>query len=142
MTTFTEGSRAGGFIISEANGSLSRDNGTVKAGEALSAGEIVAFDGDELVAWTSGDAAGIMLYSVDASTHAMPAAYLARLAEVNAELLIYPDDVEEADALAALAERGIVAHATNEGAGGGADDVTFNGIAVTFNGEPVTFAGA
>lgn len=119
MTTFTEGPRAGGFIISEANGSLSRDNGTVKAGEVLSAGEIVAFDGDELVAWTDGEAAGVMLYRVNASAQATPAAYLARQAEVNAELLVYPDDVEEADALAALASLGIVGHVANIGAGGG-----------------------
>lgn len=118
MTTFTEGRHAAGFIISEANGSLSRDNGTVKAGEVLSAGEIIAFDGDELVAWTSGGAAGVMLYRVDASAQGTPAAFLARQAEVNAELLVYPDDVEEADALAALAERGIVARAANIGGGG------------------------
>lgn len=123
MTTFTEGRRAAGFIISEANGSLSRDNGIVKAGEVLQAGEIVALDGSELVAWTDGDAAGIMLYPVNASSQAMPGAYLARQAEVNAELLIYPDDVEEADALAALAERGIIAHAANIGAGGGGGDL-------------------
>ncbi len=125
MTVFTEGRHAAEFILSEANGQRSRENGEVAAGETLAAGEIVELSGGKLVA-ASGDletdgslttpAAGILLAPVDASTEGTnddtPAAYIARAAEVNGNLLKFPPETtggnERALYIASLAELGIV----------------------------------
>lgn len=99
MTTLTEGRRAVEFILSEANGTRSRENGVAKQGEVLKAGTVVEFDGTKLVACsgirdTAGDlvtpAAGIVLHRVDATAADAPVAYLARDAEVKEPYLTYP----------------------------------------------------
>lgn len=117
MTTFTEGAHSAEFILSEAPGHRSRENATVKSGETLAAGEVVAWDGDELVAYEAGtvtegaadEAAGIMINAVDASDGALPGAYIARDAEVNLKLLTYPAGTdEEANTIASLKLLGII----------------------------------
>lgn len=117
MTTFTEGAHSAEFILSEANGHRSRENGTVKSGENLAAGEVVMFDGTELVAYGAGsvteggidEACGIMINAVDATDGALAGAYLARDAEVNLKLLTYPDGTdEEANTIASLKLLGII----------------------------------
>lgn len=120
MTTLEEGRHASGFILSEANGNRSRENGTLKSGEDLAAGTVVMFDNDKLIAYTAQsvtgggveEAAGILLEAVDADDGDTPCAYLARDAEVNQAMLTYPADstgeTEEANTVAALALLGII----------------------------------
>lgn len=82
------------FLISEARGTRSREVGTVKSGENLKAGTIVALDTAKLVAWQAGDTAvGIIAKDYDASEADVPdALYIARSAEVDGSLLTYPED--------------------------------------------------
>ncbi|TIX64126.1 MAG: head decoration protein, partial [Mesorhizobium sp.] len=93
MTTFTEGAHACEFILSEASGSRSRENGTLLSGEDLAAGtvlqdngagKLIAFDGDTLTDGSLADeAVGILLYPGDATAGDLAVSYLARDAEVN-----------------------------------------------------------
>lgn len=125
MTVFTEGRHAAEFILSEANGHRSRENGIVASGEDLAAGQVVQFDTGKLVAFDGAtnsagellvEAAGILIAPVDASTTGTnadtPAAYIARDAEVNDHLLTFPEETsggnEHANAVASLALLGIV----------------------------------
>lgn len=110
MTALTETRHAGEFILSEANGHRSRENGTLLSGEDLEAGTIVMLNGaSKLVEWDAGstEAAGILIDTVDASGGDTKVAYLARDAEVNVNLITYPTD-ELAAARATLALLGIL----------------------------------
>lgn len=127
MTVFTEGRHAAEFILSEANGQRSRANGVVVSGQDLAAGQLVELDGTgKLTAFTaledtSGalitEAIGILLSPVDASPTGadadVPAAYIARDAEVNVNLLTFPPESsaggEQAAGIASLASLGIIA---------------------------------
>lgn len=111
MTTKTEGRHMAGFVLWEASTLYSRENGTVKSGENLVAGEIVELDSTELVAWNGGTVEGILLDNVDASDAAVPAAYLARSAVVALDGLTFTDDSDshEADAISGLEAIGIIA---------------------------------
>jgi len=108
-TALTEGRHAGEFIISEANGHRSRENGTLAHGEKVAAGELL---GGTLAAMTSYNASsagenvvGIALYPCDATDAAQPLAIIARDAEVNGKLLTMPEATGDYDeAVAALAE--------------------------------------
>lgn len=107
MTTFTEGRHTAEFIISEANHNRSRENGTVLKGQNLESGEIVQKDSAGKLIAADGilnsddvelDTAvvGIVIDNVDASSTGTDAdtdvAYIARDAEVNDNLLTYPDE--------------------------------------------------
>lgn len=122
MTTFTEGRHAAEFILSEANGQRSRENGTVASGQDLVAGQVVQLSAGRLVAFTALDdtagdlitpAVGIMIDACDASGGDTAAAYLARDAEVNLNLLTYPEETttgnEEEHTIESLAALGIIA---------------------------------
>ena len=111
MTTLTEGRHAAEFILSEANGNRSRENGTVKQGEDLAAGTVLELDTGELVEFAGGTVVGILIEAVDATSAATPAAYLARDAEVNLHLLTYPDTSgnPESETVSGLASLGIIA---------------------------------
>lgn len=111
MTIYTEGTRAGEFLLSEANGKLSREKITVTGGSypagqvlaKLANGNFTAYDpeGDAPV-----DTAVAVLYApVDASESAQSGVAVARLAEVSLSLLVDAD----ADALADLAGHFIIA---------------------------------
>jgi len=69
----TEGTHAGEFIVSEANGSRSRTTATVTSGQNLAAGAIVATVAGKLVEYDNGGASGaevatgILFDAVDAS---------------------------------------------------------------------------
>jgi len=110
MTTLTEGRHTAEFILSEANGSRSRENGTVKSGETLVAGEVLKLDGSDLVSrGASGTVVGVIIDNVDATDGAVDAAYLARDAEVNHNCLTYADsDTDGDDAADGLADLGII----------------------------------
>lgn len=127
MVLKTEGRHTAEFILSEGPGSISRESGIVKVGQNLKAGEVVQKDGTgDLIAAdgilnTAGDVetevAGILLDNVDASASGenadTPAAYIARLAEVNNNLLTYPTEStaggEKAATNASLAKLIIIA---------------------------------
>ena len=110
MTTKTMAARAGGFLISEANGTRSRDNGTLALGQNLPAGTILAASGSYVTEWTDDTAIGVLLEAVDASLAAKPCAYIARDAEVVFANLSYSDEtnVTADDAKSALKSLGII----------------------------------
>lgn len=126
MSTITEGRHTGEFLLSEANGSLSRESRTLKSGEKVVDGQLVSLNGGKLVA-TPGDldtegaletaVEGIVLGDHDASATGTNAdikgvPYIARLAEVRDAYLVYPDETTEggqkAAAVSALADLLIV----------------------------------
>lgn len=119
MTTFTEARHTGEFILSEANGLRSRENGTLASGQDLVAGTVLELNvSNELIAFTADtdsgedievEAAGILLAATDATGGAVEVAYIARDAEVNLKLLTYPNDNDqEAKTVASLALLGII----------------------------------
>lgn len=102
MTVFTEEAHAAEFILSEAQGMRSRDNGTLAGGQDLAAGTILAKPtGEELVAWTGAEftdgvedePVGILIYPTNTSSTGLNAAtsvaYIARDAEVNKNLITH-----------------------------------------------------
>lgn len=121
METFTETAHGPEFILSEASGSRSRENGTLVTGQNLAAGTVVMSDGGgKLTAYTghdtteggSDEAVGILLYPVDATDEDVRCSYLARDAEVNLKALVYPADTtggdQEANTISSLALLGII----------------------------------
>lgn len=119
MTTLTEAAHAAEFILSEANGKRSRESAEVDTGQTLVAGEVVQFNGDKLTSFTADTntagsvitaACGVVIYPGVAGEKI---AYLARDAEVNKNLITYPDETttgnEEANTFASLAALGIIA---------------------------------
>jgi len=116
MTTYTEGAHDCAFILSEASGSRSRENGTLIMGQDLEAGTILAASGAKLTgSLTGANAVGILLYKTDATDADVRVSYLARDAEVNLKLLALElsTDGDAPTATAALALLGIVTR--NEG---------------------------
>ncbi len=97
MATLTQANGAGEFIISEANGQLSRENMTVASGQNLAAGAVIAkltADGkyveyDDVGTDGSEVAAGILYAAVDASAADKPGVALVRAAEVDGNLLAW-----------------------------------------------------
>ena len=90
MATLTEGMHTGEYVISEANGHLSRDQVTIKAGEKMSAGTVVALHtGGSYVAYNGAGsdgadtAKGVLYAGVDATDAAAPGVIHSRLCEVN-----------------------------------------------------------
>lgn len=88
--------RPGVFIVSEFNGALSREVGTLKAGESVLDGTPLARDGDYIVAFAEGhvevDFVGFAIGAWDATATGTNAdipgvPYLARFAEVNEDEL-------------------------------------------------------
>lgn len=127
MVVKTEARHTAEFILSEGNGSISRESGTVLKGQKLKAGEVVQKDGaGKLIAadgnlTSAGDVqtevAGMVIEAVDASVTGTDAdtaaAYIARVAEVNNNLLTYPTETtaggEKAAVDASLAKLIIIA---------------------------------
>jgi len=112
----TEGKHAGEFIVSEGNGAISRDGGTVKSGQKLVAGELVgietatgdyvAYDPADTIAG-SDTVAGIAFDNYDATSAAVSGVFIGRLAEVRSSDLTYNEAVSgtitaELEALKAL----------------------------------------
>ncbi len=112
MTTLTERQHTGEFLVSEANGSLSRETGTLaQRSAAYVDGTVLSKSGNLLIACeadTDGvtDVVGILYGYVDASGGNTECVYIDRLAEVKDELLTYPDEStaggEKAAAVAGL----------------------------------------
>ena len=116
MTVKTEGAPSAEFILSEANFHRSRDSGEVASGNNLTAGTVLMNDGGtRLIAWTGDEftngeedeAVGILIAATDATSGHVKAAYIARDAEVNLNLISYPTG-KQALVVQSLARRGII----------------------------------
>ena len=91
MTSITEKGHDGGFLMSEADGHLSRENVTLVAGQNLAAGAVlgkITASGKYSAVNEAGSdgtqtAAGILLNGTDASAADVAVAIIARDAEVN-----------------------------------------------------------
>lgn len=121
MTELIENNRTGDFLLSEGNGSYSRENDILAAGNKLPAGTVLGrltatkklvplnsdaepVDGSEIVA-------GILWESVDATDADVAVVIISRAAEVKAEGLEWPvaiDPTDKTTAIAQLNELGIV----------------------------------
>lgn len=112
MTTLTEKRHTGGFLISEAEGRLSRDNATLISGQNLQAGTVLGkiTTGGK---WTQVDdsqsdgsetARGVLYASVDASGGDTPCVVITRDAEVNGHELIWPASSPQLDLVEGYAE--------------------------------------
>jgi hypothetical protein len=93
MAVLTETAHAAEFILSEAAGTRSREAGVVDTGN-LAPGTVVMLSGSKLVAYDAGSssaAVGIILYAANATSADVPhVTYIARDAEVNEHLIVYP----------------------------------------------------
>ncbi len=111
-STYTEGKHKAEFLVSEANGSLSREVVNVASGQTLVAGAVLgkvtatseykAYDNSV----TTGEAvaAAVVLDNVDASAATTPAVVIIRQAEVNKAELTYKTTQSAADQTAALTD--------------------------------------
>jgi phosphoglycerate dehydrogenase-like enzyme len=120
MTTFTEVlPHAGGFLVSEAPGTRSREVAEIAAGQTLAAGTVVQLADSKLTAFTADtNTAGSVITAacgvvINDGVAGEEVAYIARDAEVNLAELTYPDETtggnEEANTIASLAALGIIA---------------------------------
>mgnify|MGYP000943517816 CR=1 FL=1 len=121
MDTQTMAARPLEFILSEANGNYSRDAITVLSGQNLAAGTVlgkVTASGKFKAATASGSDGGqtavaVLAYAVDASAGDAAGVAITRVAEVNADLLVFgatiDDGTKEAAAITQLAAVGIIA---------------------------------
>ena len=97
MTVLTEGTHAGEFIVSEANGKRSREAITVLSGETLEAGHIVGIEtaSGKYKEWNPGNtdgsetAAGVLFEAVDASAADADGVAVVRDAEINRGEVVY-----------------------------------------------------
>lgn len=109
-----EGKAALSFLLSEAAGQRSRENGVVASGQGkLPAGQVLAGTQAAMVAYTDGATAlGILNYAVDATDEAVDVSYMARDCEVNQKQLTYPEEStsgnEAADMIASLKLHNII----------------------------------
>lgn len=117
-TSYTEYGHACGFLLSEANGHRSRDNGVLVSGAVVKAGQVLgkitasgkytyydngASDGTQA-------AAGIALAPADATDGDVKIAFIARDAEVNYNELVFAElsPLDTAAAVTDLLALGIV----------------------------------
>jgi len=109
MSALTEGRPAATFIMSEANGHRSRGVGILKAGENLPAGSVLMDDAGKLVQFEDGTGAAPagILYAATNAVADTTVTVIERDAEVNGKLLTF-FDTDPADAIASLAEIGII----------------------------------
>lgn len=108
MADFTEGRHTGEYLISEANGARSREQGTLASGD-LEAGTVLALNGDGdyvQLAPTASDgtetAKAVLYGAVDASESAKPCTVHVRACEVEEAALVWPDDITEGQTSTAL----------------------------------------
>ena len=91
MTVLTEQQHAGEFLVSEGNGSISRESGTLLSGEVVNDGQVAIVAAGKLKAGSGAsgeDVVGIFYGAHDASAgdkKGVP--YIARLAEVKEDLV-------------------------------------------------------
>jgi len=105
MTTKTEGPRALGFLLSEANGNRSRDNITIVSGAGvLVAGTVLGkitasgkyTDSPATGADGSQTAVAVLAYDVDATSADVKTVGITRDAEIKVDELTYEGTVDDA----------------------------------------------
>lgn len=114
MSTKTETGHAAGFILSEGNGHISRENVTLDGGSTLLAGQVLSTweSGSDAGLYTPFDqdvattdvAQGISINDVDSSTSNQTIAIIRRDAEVNGAELVWPGDITDGEKVTAIAE--------------------------------------
>lgn len=113
MTVLTEGNHRAEFLVSEANGTRSREIVTVLSATALEPGTVLALQDDSYYVpldedATSSDisvAVAVLYDHVDAdSSDGLPAVAIVRDAEVNGAELIWPTGISAGDKTAAIAQ--------------------------------------
>ncbi|WP_435102350.1 head decoration protein [Arhodomonas sp. AD133] len=120
MGVKTEGMHRGEFLVSEANGSRSRETVTIASGQVLEAGAVLGkvTASGEYTAYAPGatdgsEAAAAVLYdAVDTGEGTKEAVVVARDAEVNATELVWPSGATQThidNGTANLAANGIIA---------------------------------
>lgn len=122
MSVKTETRRAGDFVLSEANGNLSRDEVTVAEGvlvpgtvlaKLTATGEYVQLAAVAEDPVTGSEVAAALLHGhADATDAAVPGVAYTRLTEVRDDMLVWPAGISEPNktaALLALASSHIVA---------------------------------
>lgn len=113
MATYNEMIRPSEFLLSEAEGTLSRDAVTIASGSGViepgtvlgkitTGGQYKPYDDDN----TDGSetAVAIALMKVDATSAAVPCAVITRLAEVKSASLVWASTNDAADKLAGIAD--------------------------------------
>ncbi len=117
MNPKTETGHAGGFILSEAHGSRSRENALVAQAQVLLAGTVLAALATDPVTYAAFDVTGtngadvpvaILIADVNTDTSGTdadtPAAVMARDCEVNGKELVWPDGITDNQIAAAVVQ--------------------------------------
>ncbi|WP_054073906.1 head decoration protein [Comamonas testosteroni] len=112
MTTLTEGPRNAGYLISEANGTRSREVVTLAAGGVYPPGAVLAqvtasqkfVELDPAASDGSEKAVAVLYAGVDATDGDKPGVISARDTEVHEEALIFPAGITPQQTTTALAE--------------------------------------
>jgi hypothetical protein len=119
MVVKTEGQHQGEYLVSEGNGAISREAGTIASGQVIKDGDVLSGTPGALVklSKTTGivasDVVGIAYGDWDATNGAIEGVpYIARFAEVKEDLIRGPDGADEAQLVAALAARFIIPRAS------------------------------
>jgi hypothetical protein len=117
MSTKTETQHKGEFLVSEAPGTLSREQGILSSGQNVVDGQVLKWSGTELIAAAgtinsadenTEDIAGVAYGAVNASSTGpngavdSPVVYIARLAEVKLANLTLYTAAADADKTAAM----------------------------------------
>lgn len=109
MVVKTEGQHQGEYLVSEGNGAISREAGTVASGQNLKDGDVLGGTPAALVKLTkttgivAADIVGIAYGDWDATAGAITGVpYIARLAEVDRALIYGAVGANEAQLVAAL----------------------------------------
>ena len=118
MPELQEGQYAGEFIVSEGNGTISRETITVLSGEALEVGAVLGkvtasgkYKALDPAAMDGSQAAVAVLYdAVDASAGDAEGVAILRMAEVNAAELVWPDGITAGQQTTALAQLALLPH--------------------------------
>tara|TARA_R110000772_G_scaffold48089_4_gene109907 strand:+ start:86313 stop:86672 length:360 start_codon:yes stop_codon:yes gene_type:complete len=117
MSIVTESRHPGEHIVSEANGSRSREQGVLASGNNLPAGAVLGIVGGEYVALDQDaetgaeDASAILYAAVDATSADAACVVHVRDCEVDGAALTWPSDIEAGEktaAIAALSALGII----------------------------------
>ena len=100
----TESQHPGEFIVSESNGTRSREVGTLTSGEVLVDGQAVDISSNKLIAAVD-NAVGVVIGAHDATgADKKNVPYIARDAEVKDALCVYTDGSSAEDATAVKAD--------------------------------------
>jgi hypothetical protein len=110
----TEGQHTGEYLISEGNGSISREVANINTGATVVDGQLIQLTGGNIAPLTNGTLAGIA-YGGGTATLQRPKRipYIARLAEVKYELLTFPEGSNKSELIASLATLGIIVRASD-----------------------------